>query len=112
MRVATALTGMTLTAGAAGAIVATPAYAGTNGQQVEVCGLAESFHVIVSGPNQTGHNAVWMGHATGPCVTTTGWWFKGRVFLWATSADYMFATSKFCNVPTDYPENVYNCGDI
>jgi len=40
MRVATALTGMTCALGAVGIAEAIPAYAGTNGQEVEVCGLA------------------------------------------------------------------------
>lgn len=112
MRVATALTGMTLAAGVAGVVVAAPAYAGTNGQQIRVCGLRKSYHVQVSGPNQNGTNVVWEGHAEGNCITTTGFWWKGRLFLYAASTNYVIAMDKYCTVPKNYPTDVYACGNI
>lgn len=115
MRVATALTGMTFAAGAAGAIAAAPAYAGTNGQQVQVCGMRVSYHVTVSGPNQNGYNNVWSGHVTNAngCITTYGYWWKGRVLIYAVSTNGLIGTSKYCTVPKVYQSHsVYPCGNI
>ncbi len=112
MRVATALTGMTLAAGAAGATIATPAYAGTNGQEIRVCGMRASYQFMASGPNQNGVNVVYSHHVTSNCITTTGWYWKGRIYLYAVSTNGILGVSKYCTVPKSYPTNVYACGNM
>lgn len=112
MRVATALTGITLAAGGAGAVMATPAYAGTNGQEIRVCGMRTSYQFMASGPNQHGENVVYSHHVTGNCITTTGWYWKGRIYLYAVSTNGILGVSKYCTVPKDYPTNVYACGNM
>ncbi len=112
MRVATALTGMTLAAGGVGAVVATSAYAGTNGQEIRVCGMRTSYQFLASGPNQNGTNVVYSHHVTGTCITTTGWFWKGRIRLYAVSNNGIMGISKFCTVPKSYPTDVYACGNM
>lgn len=112
MRVAAALTGAACLAGGTGVLTATPAYAGTNGQQVRVGGARVSYRVSVKGDNQNGRYVQWgFHHVTSQhgFIVTTGWWWKGVVNIHAITNNGLMEVSTYCSVPTDYPSNVYDC---
>lgn len=103
--------GLTLTA-----ISASPTYAGTNGQQLQITKIvARGARVTVTGLNNNGQTATWQGWTpgtpsqiappSGETVSTTGWWWVGKVTIrvyWPTSTQLAYACFK--EVPkTNWP---------
>lgn len=107
MRVATVLTGMTGLVGGF-AVAANPAYAGTNGQELEVCGIPKDWDLYISGYNQRNSYVIYgpVAVTKAGCATTTGWWWKGPAFveIYQPFGSYEY---KSISVPTHYPTNVY-----
>jgi hypothetical protein len=83
VRVAATL-GMTALPVVAGVAGAAPAMAGTNGQEIEICGLGPHSLGRITGSNQTGHHASapWKDGFGNECQKWSGYWWRGSVSIW------------------------------
>ena len=96
---------MTTLLGAA-VVTSEPAMAGTNGQQVMVCGdLPDGGSAAIQGINQ---NGVWTAshrfplrasHERWHCKGLPNWWWKGQVNVDIYDLSGAYLSSRTCNVP-------------
>jgi len=102
-------------AGVLGSIMmAGPAYAASDGQQITFCGGAYGGHVAYSGNNQNGTVVSGSGYFDGnggPCYSTTfGYWWIGDVAINWYSPSGSFQQTTFCYVPKNVSgSNVIDC---
>jgi hypothetical protein len=107
-----------LTALSLGMVTHSPrAYAGSNGQQVKVCGLGAALEYgKVVGPDQRGVQKTWIGVSDGflsGSITTYGSWWIGRISVYESytwnPAQFVYVGS--WNVPKYYSSDIYqiNC---
>lgn len=88
------------------------AEAGTNGQQVTVwvsCPYAPALaEVKVTGYNQNGKWSEWTYKPNSRSVTTTGWWWVGKVtveFRYAGTNRYTGSRFGWASITADVPKN-------
>jgi hypothetical protein len=92
-----------------GGVLASPASAGYNGQQVVACveGHPKAADITVYGVNQDGnrvtspHEKLYAPTAEGKCGTagTNGWWWKGKVVIHLWTAAGRWDGAYVCDVP-------------
>jgi hypothetical protein len=79
---------------ASGSLVPAKAYAGDNGQQVQVVANTGMSTVSVTGTNQSGAKVTWSGTPAGDdAITTWDWWWVGEVVIDVTFTN---GTSRRC----------------
>ena len=96
-----------------GAVGAGSAFAGTNGQHIEVCqnNTTDFTLVSITGSDQDGNNRSY-GFDTlkGTCITTPNNWWKGDLRLtWKRSASEGDNDATSCEVPEQQAEDVFKC---
>jgi hypothetical protein len=120
MRVATVLTGVTAVA-AAGTAIATPAHAGTDGQEICVYSIPYHWSAAISGDNQHDAYSIINVDAWTPWVRNNdagdyavcfpGYWWNGYVRIQARSSPDANIDWFSWLIPTDWAYgNIVQCG--
>lgn len=88
------------------AITPTAAFAGTNGQQIDV-GTYHSYSVRICGTNQNNSYTCWWGNTPNYWTPVYGWWWKGTVqvlFCYSYNLTGCYAVG-YWNVPAAQSSN-------
>jgi len=99
-------------AGVLGSVVmAGPAYAGSDGQQINFCGVSDYSSVQYSGYNQSGQQINGSEIlAPNACDNSLpGYWWVGTVSIAWYDANGTYITTNQCVIPKKQSSDWYNC---